>query len=60
MRPRPSTETQIGTKEGQFGAETGVVAWLAQKPSVARTKDNVKVRKESLGFWTEETKRVGI
>ena len=37
-----------------------VVAWLAQKRSVARTKDNVKVRKESLGFWTEETKRVEI
>ena len=35
-----------------------VVAWLAQKRSVARTKDNVKVRKESPGFWTEETKRV--
>ena len=36
----------------------GVVAWLAQKRSVARTKDNVKVRKESPGFWTEEMKRV--
>ena len=35
-----------------------VVAWLAQKRSVAQTEDNVKVRKESLGFWTEETKRV--
>ena len=23
MRPRPSTETQIGAKEGRFGAETG-------------------------------------
>ena len=33
-----------------------IVAWLAQKRSVARTKDNVKVRKESPGFWTEERK----
>ena len=41
-------------------AEDGVVAWLAQKRSVARTEDNAKVRKESPGFWTEETKRVGI
>ena len=37
-----------------------VVAWLAQKRSVAQTEDNAKVRKESPGFWTEETKRVGI
>ena len=35
-----------------------VVAWLTQKRSIARTEDNVKVRKESLGSWTEETKRV--
>ena len=43
-------------ESGEVG--DGVVAWLAQKRSVARTKDNVKVRKESPGFWTEETKRV--
>ena len=32
------------------------MVWLAQKLSVAQTKDNVKVRKESLGFGRKRQK----
>ena len=39
--------------------EDDVVVWLAQKRSVAQTKDNVKVRKESLGFGRKRQKEEG-
>ena len=57
----PQSTRSTGKRNGNITkSQDGAVAWLAQKRSVARTEDNVKVRKESPVFWTEETKRVGI
>ena len=65
LTPLLTSQSRVGgyhvgliTLEVSKNITSAVVAWLAQKRSVARTKGNVKVRKESSGFWTEETKRV--
>ena len=61
QRPRQNVDIMARKDiERESAGRSVVMAWLAQKRSVARAKDNVKVRKESPGFWTEETKRVDM
>ena len=53
---RPGCNGPEGMASKTVVAHNVVMAWLTQKRRVAQTEDSVKVRKESLGLWTEETK----